>query len=158
MFDGGPIAEARSDGHGGSTFVRALQSQAALLARPNSPEPAVGIHSTHRTRGRRATLIDMTLGFLVDQLADAMHAGQARAAFNRDIGNRCCSSRTAGCRFLKGINAQGHLPTAQRVSKLPQPTGPAIVLIWPLPADEAFAIWKQHVLGDKPRVNTHRTV
>ena len=32
MFDGRPIAEARNDGHGGSTFVRALQGQAALLA------------------------------------------------------------------------------------------------------------------------------
>jgi hypothetical protein len=31
MFDGRPIAEARN-GHGGSTFVRALQGQAALLA------------------------------------------------------------------------------------------------------------------------------
>lgn len=32
VFDGTPIAEARNDGHGGSTFVRALNGKAALLA------------------------------------------------------------------------------------------------------------------------------
>ncbi|CDF84881.1 Conserved hypothetical protein [Pseudomonas knackmussii B13] len=32
VFDGTPIAEARNDGHGGSTFVHALNGKAALLA------------------------------------------------------------------------------------------------------------------------------
>src|SRR3546814_16233705 len=32
VFDGTPIAEARNDGHGGSTFLRALSGKAALLA------------------------------------------------------------------------------------------------------------------------------
>lgn len=33
VFDGVPIAEARNEGHGGSTFVRALLGQAALLSK-----------------------------------------------------------------------------------------------------------------------------
>src|SRR3546814_16231844 len=32
VFDGTPIAEARNDGHGGSTSLRALNGKAALLA------------------------------------------------------------------------------------------------------------------------------
>ena len=32
VFDDTPIAEARNDGHGGSTFLRALNGKAALLA------------------------------------------------------------------------------------------------------------------------------
>ncbi|NPY62119.1 hypothetical protein DZ967_024995, partial [Pseudomonas aeruginosa] len=32
VFDGIPIAEARNDGHGGSTFLHALNGKAALLA------------------------------------------------------------------------------------------------------------------------------
>ncbi|WP_212667657.1 hypothetical protein [Pseudomonas aeruginosa] len=51
-FDGIPIAEARNDGHGGSTFVRALQGQAALLAQAEefarSLPPGL---ARHRTRG-----------------------------------------------------------------------------------------------------------
>ncbi|MGV8241887.1 hypothetical protein ACV331_35065, partial [Pseudomonas aeruginosa] len=32
VFDGTPIAEARNDGHGGSTFLRALNNKTTLLA------------------------------------------------------------------------------------------------------------------------------
>ena len=32
VFDGTPIAEARNDGHGGSTFLHALNGKAGLLA------------------------------------------------------------------------------------------------------------------------------
>lgn len=32
VFDGTPIAEARNDGHGGSTFLRALNGKTTLLA------------------------------------------------------------------------------------------------------------------------------
>ena len=38
-------------------------------------------------------------------------------------------------------------PFAKLRSRQDQP----IVILAELPADEAFAIWKQHVLGDKPR-------
>lgn len=51
MFDGRPIAEARNDGHGGSTFVRALQGQAALLAKPrNLPRACRRHRSTSSAR------------------------------------------------------------------------------------------------------------
>ena len=51
MFDGRPIAEARNDGHGGSTFVRALQGQAALRPRPrNSPRACRRHRSTSNAK------------------------------------------------------------------------------------------------------------
>ncbi|MFO6269897.1 hypothetical protein ACLBVZ_32720, partial [Pseudomonas aeruginosa] len=80
MFDCRPIAEARNDGHGGSTFVRALQGQAALLAQAEEFAKSLPPASLDVEReDDEPLLIDMTLDFLVDQLADAMHAERRRA-------------------------------------------------------------------------------
>jgi hypothetical protein len=38
VFDGTPIAEARNDGHGGSTFLRALKARRRCWRRPK-PSP-----------------------------------------------------------------------------------------------------------------------
>lgn len=87
MFDGRPIAEARNDGHGGSTFVRALQGQAALLAQAEEFAKSLPPASLDVEReDDEPLLIDMTLDFLVDQLADAMHAERKlRTAFNLSL-------------------------------------------------------------------------
>ena len=93
MFHGRPIAEARNDGHGGSTFVRALQGQAALLAQAEEFAKSLPPASLD-----------------VEREDDEPYFAKLR-------------------------------------SRQDQP----IVILAELPADEAFAIWKQHVLGDKPR-------
>jgi len=161
MFDGRPIAEARNDGHGGSTFVRALQGQAALLAQAEEFAKSLPPASLDVEReDDEPLLIDMTLDFLVDQLADAMHAERKlRTAFNRDIGNKVLFIKDGRLLFLKGIKLKAIADRAAYFAKLraayfaklrsrqDQP----IVILAELPADEAFAIWKQHVLGDKPR-------
>lgn len=105
MFDGRPIAEARNDGHGGSTFVRALQGQAALLAQAEEFAKSLPPASLDVEReDDEPLLIDMTLDFLVDQLADAMHAERKlRTAFNRDIGNKVLFIKDGRLLFLKGI-------------------------------------------------------
>ena len=145
MFDGRPIAEARNDGHGGSTFVRALQGQAALLAQAEEFAKSLPPASLDVEReDDEPLLIDMTLDFLVDQLADAMHAERKlRTAFNRDIGNKVL--------FIKDGKLKGIADRAAYFAKLRSRQDQPIVILAELPADEAFAIWKQHVLGDKPR-------
>ncbi|MFO6406067.1 hypothetical protein ACLBV3_29765, partial [Pseudomonas aeruginosa] len=86
VFDGTPIAEARNDGHGGSTFLRALNGKTTLLAQAEAF--AKGLPPAPLDLGQEGEdphYIDMTLDFLVDELADAMHAERkVRAAFNRD--------------------------------------------------------------------------
>ena len=97
-------------------------------------------------------LIDMTLDFLVDQLADAMHAERKlRTAFNRDIGNKVLFIKDGRLLFLKGIKLKAIADRAAYFAKLRSRQDQPIVILAELPADEAFAIWKQHVLGDKPR-------
>ena len=118
MFDGRPIAEARNDGHGGSTFVRALQGQAALLAQAEEFAKSLPPASLDVEReDDEPLLIDMTLDFLVDQLADAMHAERKlRTAFNRDIGNKVLFIRTAGCCSSRASSSRP-LPNARHISQ-----------------------------------------
>jgi hypothetical protein len=53
--------------------------------------------------------------------------------------------------FLKGIKLKA-IADRQRIShRCAARQGQPIVILAELPADEAFALWKQHVLGDKPR-------
>src|SRR3546814_9752410 len=86
VFDGTPIAEARNDGHGGSTFLRALSGKAALLAQAEAF--AKGLPPAPLNLGQEGEdphYIHMTLAFRVDDIADAMHEErQVRAAFKRD--------------------------------------------------------------------------
>ena len=105
VFDGTPIAEARNDGHGGSTFVRALQGQAALLAQAEAFAKGLPPATLDLEREDEEPLrIDITLDFLVDQLADAMHAERKlRTAFSRDIGNKVLFIKDGKLKFLKGI-------------------------------------------------------
>lgn len=153
VFDDTPIAEARNDGHGGSTFLRALNGKAALLAQAEAF--AKGLPPTPLDLGQEGEdphYIDMTLDFLVDELADAMHAERkVRAAFNRDIGNKVLFIKDGRLLFLKGIKLKAIADRAAYFAKLRSRQDQPIVILAELPADEAFAIWKQHVLGDKPR-------
>ena len=153
VFDDTPIAEARNDGHGGSTFLRALNGKAALLAQAEAF--AKGLPPTPLDLGQEGEdphYIDMTLDFLVDQLADAMHAERKlRTAFNRDIGNKVLFIKDGRLLFLKGIKLKAIADRAAYFAKLRSRQDQPIVILAELPADEAFAIWKQHVLGDKPR-------
>ncbi|WP_454697039.1 hypothetical protein [Achromobacter aegrifaciens] len=153
VFDGTPIAEARNDGHGGSTFVRALQGQAALLAQAEQFAKSLPPASLDIEReDEEPLLIDITLDFLVDQLADAMHAERKlRTAFNRDIGNKVLFVKDGKLLFLKGIKLKAIVDRNAYFASLRARQAQPIVILAELAPDEAFALWKQHVLDDKPR-------
>lgn len=152
VFDGTPIAEAHNEGHGGSTFVRARQGQAALLAQ--AEEFAKGLPPAPldlEREGQEPLLIDITLDFLVDQLADAMHAERKlRTAFNRDIGNKVLFVKDGKLVFIKGVKLKAIADRAAYFAKLRSRQAQPIVILAELPPDEAFALWKRYVLGDKP--------
>jgi len=152
LFDGVPIAEAHNDGRGGSTFLRALQGQTAMMAQAEVFAKSLPPASLDVEReDNEPLLIDMTLDFLVDELADAMHAQRKlRAAFNRDIGNKVLFIKDGKLKFLKGIKLKTITDRAAYFAKLRSRQAQPVVILAELPPDEAFALWKQHVLGGKP--------
>jgi len=153
VFDGVPIAEAHNDGHGGSTFVRALQGQAALLAQAETFAKGLPPASLDLEREDEEPLfIDITLDFLVDELADAIHAERKlRTAFNRDIGNKVLFIKDGKLKFLKGIKLKAIADRAKYFASLRERQAQPIVILAELAPDEAFTLWKQHVLENKPR-------
>jgi hypothetical protein len=150
VFDGTPIAEARNDGHGGSTFLRALEGQAASLTQAEAFATSLPPASLER-EGEKPYLIDITLDFLVDQLADAMHAERKlRTAFNRDIGNKVLFIKDGKLLFLKGIKLKAIADRNAYFAALRARQAQPIVILAELPPEQAFDLWKQHVLDDKP--------
>ena len=152
VFDGTPIAEAHNGGNGGSTFLRALDGKKALLAQAEAF--AKGLPPAPLDLGQEGEdphYIDMTLDFLVDELADAMHADRkVRAAFNRDIGNKVLFIKDGKLLFIKGIKLKAIADRAAYFAKLRSRQAQPIVILAELPPEQAFDLWKQHVLGDKP--------
>jgi hypothetical protein len=152
VFDGTPIAEAHNEGHGGSTLVRAKEGKAALLAQAEAF--AKGLPPAPLDLGQEGEdphLLDITLDFLVDELADAMHAERKlRTAFNRDIGNKVLFIKDGKLKFLKGIKLKAIADRKTYFASLRARQAQPIVILAELPPEEAFALWKQHVLGDKP--------
>ena len=126
VFDGTPIAEARNDGHGGSTFLRALNGKTTLLAQAEAF--AKGLPPAPLDLGQEGEdphYIDMTRDFLVDELADAMHAERkVRAAFNRDIGNKVLFIKDGKLLFIKASSSRLS-PTARRTSRRCAPGRPS---------------------------------
>ncbi|WP_315138616.1 hypothetical protein [Achromobacter marplatensis] len=153
VFDGVPIAEARNEGHGGSTFLRALQDQAALLSQAEefAKDLPPALLDLER-EDEEPLIIDITLDFLVDQLADAMYAERKlRTAFNRDIGNKVLFIKDGTLLFLKGIKLNAITDRPAYFASLRTCQAQPIVILAELAPDEAFALWKQHVLDDKTR-------
>lgn len=152
VFDGMSIAEARNDGRGGSTFLRALEGQAALLAQ--AEQFAKGLPPAPLDLGQEGEdphLIDITLDFLVDDLANALHAQRAlRAAFNRDVGNKVLFIKGGKLLFIKGIKLKAIADRKVYFASLRARQDQPIIILAELPREEAFALWKQYVLGDKP--------
>ena len=54
-------------------------------------------------------------------------------------------------KFLKGIKLKAIADRKAYFASLRARQAQPIVILAELPPDEAFALWKQHVLGDKPR-------
>ncbi|WP_458416146.1 hypothetical protein [Pseudomonas aeruginosa] len=119
LFDGKPVATASNDGHGGSTRLLALEGQRDRLSEAEafaaSLPPDVSEHVDPNDNACRFT-IDMTLDYLVDGLANTMHADRSCAA--RSIATsatRCYSSRTASCCSSRASSSRPS-PIARRTS------------------------------------------
>ena len=144
VFDGTPIAEAHNGGNGGSTFLRALDGKKALLAQAEAF--AKGLPPAPLDLGQEGEdphYIDMTLDFLVDELAEAMHGERKlRAAFKRDIGNRVL--------FIKGIKLKAIADRKAYFASLRARKTQPIIILAELPPEQAIDLWKKHILGDTP--------
>ncbi|VFR33634.1 FIG01218499: hypothetical protein [plant metagenome] len=161
LFDDVAVAEARNDGHGGSTFLHALQGKRDLLSEAEQfakALPPATLDCGVSDEDDNPLIVDVTLDFLVDQLADTMHGDRKlRAAFSRDIGNKVLFIKGGKLLFLKGIKllflkgiklkAIADRPAyfAALRARQAQP----IVILAELPPDEAFALWRLHVLGSE---------
>ncbi|MBN0734992.1 hypothetical protein JTM20_38930 [Pseudomonas aeruginosa] len=79
-----------------------------------------------------------------------MHAERkVRAAFNRDIGNKVLFIKDGKLLFIDGINLKAIADRKAYFASLRARQTQPIVVLAELGQDEAFALWKQYVLGDK---------
>ncbi|HAB5395149.1 hypothetical protein ACVCGZ_05865 [Serratia nematodiphila] len=152
LFDGEPIADASNDGHGGMTFVRARDGKRSKVAEAEefaaSLPPDVTEYDDPQDSSRKFT-IQITLDYLVDDLANAMHTDKKiRAAFNRDIGNKVLFVKDGKLLFLKGVKLKTVTDRPAYFARLRAAQKQPIVILAELAPDEAFALWKQHTCND----------
>lgn len=151
LFDGVAVAEARNDGHGGSTFLHALQGKRDLLSEAEQfakSLPPATLDCGVSDEDDNPLIVDVTLDFLVDQLADTVHGNRKlRAAFSRDIGNKVLFIKGGKLLFLKGIKLKAIADRPAYFAALRARQAQPIVILAELPPDEAFALWRLHVLG-----------
>jgi hypothetical protein len=75
---------------------------------------------------------------------------KVRAAFERDLGNKVLFIKDGKLLFIKGIKLKAIADRAAYFAKLRSRQAQPIVILAELPPEQAFDLWKQHVLGDKP--------
>lgn len=73
-----------------------------------------------------------------------------RAAFERDLGNKVLFIKGGKLLFMDGINLKAIADRNAYFASLRARQAQPIVVLAELGQDEAFALWKQYVLGDTP--------
>ena len=73
---------------------------------------------------------------------------KVRAAFERDLGNKVLFIKGGKLLFIDGINLKSIADRKAYFASLRARQEQPIVVLAELGQDEAFALWKQHVLGD----------
>jgi len=85
----------------------------------------------------------------MDAITKKSHATlKVRTAFNRDIGNKVMFIKDGKLLFLKGIKLKAIADRSAYFAALRARQDKPIVILAELPVDEAFDLWKQHVLGE----------
>src|SRR3546814_3315122 len=101
------MCPATNNGRGGATFLQALEGKAAQLAEDGQFAkglPAARFEGVITGQDDAPLIIDMTLDFLVDQLAGTLHtARKLRTAFTRDIGTKVLFIKNDRLLFLNGV-------------------------------------------------------
>ena len=150
LFDGRPIAEARNDGHGGCTSLRPLEHNRAKLAEAEAfakTLPPVIIE--HDDDSSRNFTISVTLEFLVDSLASQTHSDKKlRAAFKRQINNQVLFIRDGKLLHLQGVQLKAVTNKSALFSQLRAKQKEDIIILAELPLEEAFVLWKRHMLEE----------
>ncbi|MFO6334023.1 hypothetical protein ACLBVB_29200, partial [Pseudomonas aeruginosa] len=82
-------------------------------------------------------------------LADQQYA-LAALERNRDIGNKVLFIKDGKLLFIKGIKLKAIADRKAYFASLRARQAQPIVILAELPPEQAFDLWKQHVLGDKP--------
>ncbi|MFJ5483771.1 hypothetical protein [Pectobacterium actinidiae] len=153
VFDGVAIAEASNDGHGGMTFIHAHEGKAAQLAEAEQfakSLPPDTLEGGISGEDDEPLVIDVSLDYLVDQLAEAIHADRKlRTAYSRDANSKVLFIKNGKLLFLKGVKLKAITDRTAYFAALRARQQQPIVILAELPPEEAFALWKQHVLGSE---------
>lgn len=154
LLDGRPVAQARNDGHGGCTFLHPLKGAQAGLAEAEAfakSLPAVVTEYDDPHDPSRKFTIEVTLDYLVDHLVQQMHEDRkTRAAFKRDFSNKLLFIKDQRLLFLKGVKLKTVPDRASLYADLRAKHGAGLIILNELPSEEAFALWKQHVVAGDP--------
>ena len=75
---------------------------------------------------------------------------QVRAAFERDIDNKVLFIKNGKLLFIDGIRLKAIADRKAYFASLRARQAQPIVILAELAPEQAFDLWKQHVLGDKP--------
>jgi len=156
LLDGLPIAQARNDGHGGMTILRAVTGAEAKLliaeAFAKALPPLITDDADPNDPTRKLEL-PMSLDFLVDLLASYEYEEkQLRTAFRRDMAKKVLFVAQGRLRYPKGVNL-AILSAGDRSSlhrRIRAQHGPQTTILSELSSDEAFALWRRFVVdGEK---------
>ncbi|EBL8291889.1 hypothetical protein DLP14_14650 [Salmonella enterica] len=148
VFDRVAVGEARNDGHGGMTDIRALKnkeiqlSEARKFARSLPPHVCPDLPQ----EDGKPFSFDITLDYLVDDLANTQHVERKlRASYSQDK-KRVTFIKDGKVFYLKKLKLDSLKDRPAFFASLRETYGPSIIILAELPPDEAFALWKQHMI------------
>lgn len=150
VFDGEPIADAENDGHGGCTFLRVRKGSHTKLAEAEAfakTLPPLVLNRDKPKGGSRNLTIDVTLDLLVDELAEEIHSERRiRARFKRDIARKLLYIKGDQLLYLKSTDLRSIQDKDAFYALFRGKHGADTVILNTLSAEEAFALWKMHVV------------
>ncbi|ECG4949214.1 hypothetical protein ACSC89_003416 [Salmonella enterica subsp. enterica] len=147
IFDGVAIAEASNDGSGGMTFIhapkdkRAQLSEAETFAKSLPPQICPDLPPIDG----KPFSIDITLDYLVDVLANALHEDRKlRTTYSRSK-NKVMFIKDNKISVVQKVKLDSLEDRPAFFASLRKSCGPSIIILAELPPDEAFTLWKQHI-------------
>ena len=157
LWDGLPIAQARNEGHGGVTLLRALKGAEGPLddarAFANALPPFV-VDDLEPGMPARNVAVPLSLDRLVYLLASEAHDERClQSAFRRDLTGKLLYVAGDRLLYVKGINPKRcSTQELHRIYvQIRKQYGPQAKILALLSNEEAFALWKQYMLKEERR-------
>lgn len=150
VFDGKSIAVADNSGRGGMTNLFPLDGQHDRLLKAGEYASSLPPQELGPADGFDPPItIEITLDYLVDVLAETMHAErQERAAFNRHMAGKLLFVKDGQLKYLKKVKPKAIVNPQAFFAALRAKHGASIVILAELPREAAFALWKRHMDGE----------